>query len=439
MKIVQLTADNIKRLVAVQITPGPDSSMIVIGGDNEQGKTSLLDSIAMAIGGGDAIPQKPIRTGASKGSIVLETEEYVVTRLFNAKGTSLQVKNKEGVPISSPQALLDKLTSRISFDPLEFIELDAKEQKAALERLVGIDFTALDNEHAAKYAERTGVNRRVKEQQVIADRMNRHTDAPKEIALANPILERMEKAQTVNTENAAMRERVVTANDRIDTLETNLATSNERVAQAEQALKEAVRARDLAHDAVIQGKKSRDHIFTEIQALVDVDLEPISAEIRELEALNQKVRENEAWQRDQDKLVALTKESSALTDRLAAIEKEKADTLAKAKFPVEGLAFTSDGVEFKGEPFSQASGAQQLRVSVAMGFALAPELKVALIRNGSLLDDKSLALVAEVAQKNGGQVWIERVGKGEECTVILEAGQISEDRTQKPPPKKSGK
>ena len=99
--------------------------------------------------------------------------------------------------------------------------------------------------------------------------------------------------------------------------------------------------------------------------------------------------------------------------------------MAEADFPIPGLAFDADGVTFNGIPFAQCSSAERLRVSVAMGIALNPKLKVLLIRDGSLLDDNNLAMIAEAAKEADAQVWIERVSKGEECSVIIEDGEVA--------------
>ena len=421
MKIVQLTAENVKRLLAVHITPGPDGSMIVVGGDNGQGKTSLLDSIAMAIGGGESIPEQPIRQGASKAKIILETEDLIVTRTFSAKGTQLVVTNKEGVPCTSPQKLLDELTNRTSFDPLAFTRMDSDEQSETLRRLVGIDFSALDAEYAAKYAERTGVNREIKTQQARIDQMQRYPDA-KEKHDAEVILLRLDEANEVNQRNQAERAAVTRANEIIETRNEQLRDKQKAFEQAEEDLEHA---RAMHSDAIL----SRDALHKSAEALVDVDTFRIMEQLKAVEETNKKVDANAQWQKEQERLVAQTKKTNALTDRLAEIEKEKEETLAKKKFPVAGLAFTTDGVTFNGVPFAQASAAEQLRVSVAMGFALQPKLKVALIRDGSLLDDKNLIMVAKLAEEAGGQLWLETVSKGEQCTVIIEDGQVKEDRT----------
>ena len=79
MKIVELQAENVKRLKAVEITP--DGTMQVIGGRNAQGKSSVLDAIWLALGGGKASKETPlpIRDGEDKASVRLDLGDLVVT------------------------------------------------------------------------------------------------------------------------------------------------------------------------------------------------------------------------------------------------------------------------------------------------------------------------------------------------------------------------
>jgi hypothetical protein len=55
-------------------------------------------------------------------------------------------------------------------------------------------------------------------------------------------------------------------------------------------------------------------------------------------------------------------------------------------------------------------GREAADVSVAVGFALNPAVKVLLIREGAFLDEDNLALVGRLAEEAGAQIWIERVG-----------------------------
>jgi hypothetical protein len=81
-----------------------------------------------------------------------------------------------------------------------------------------------------------------------------------------------------------------------------------------------------------------------------------------------------------------------------------------------------------GVPLEQASAAESLRASMAIAIAMNPDFPVALIRDGSLLDENSLRLVEEMAAEKNCQVWVERVGEGEECSVIISEGVIKESR-----------
>lgn len=67
-KIVRLTAENVKRLVAVEIRPNPDGNLVIVGGRNAAGKSSVLDAIMFALAGKKALPAKPIREGKSAES-----------------------------------------------------------------------------------------------------------------------------------------------------------------------------------------------------------------------------------------------------------------------------------------------------------------------------------------------------------------------------------
>src|SRR4030042_253729 len=115
MRIIRLESENIKRLSAVAIEPS--GSLVVIGGKNEAGKSSFLDSIQYALAGGDSLPAMPIRRGEKKARVVADLGDIIVTRFFTATGSRLEVQNKEGAVFKSPQAILDRMTGKLSFDP----------------------------------------------------------------------------------------------------------------------------------------------------------------------------------------------------------------------------------------------------------------------------------------------------------------------------------
>lgn len=430
MTITRLTVENIKRIVAVTITPDPKRGLVIIGGENAQGKTSVLDSIEMAIGGGNSIPAKPVREGEDGAKIVLKTEDITVTRKFKASGQStLVVTNKEGVPVKGPQELLDSLTSRITFDPLAFSRLKSDAQADTVRKLVGIDFTALDAEAATAYAARTVIGRQVKQQQTLLDAMPFHNGVNAKLKDASALAERLQKATQENADNETKRGTLDDANDLLAKVERRISNQNDCINAMKKQVQEAEFEAHKLNQVLSLEISARDKIHAQVSALSDIDLDPIRAEIADLNAYNVKVHANMARAEAAKNVETLADEAKQKTERLEAIEKEKQKELRKATFPIDGLSFTGSGLFYNDLPFDQASAAEQLRVSVAIGAAMQPKLKVCLVRDGSLLDDKSLILLAAIAEEYGVQCFVERVGDGKECSVIIEDGSVKEDRT----------
>jgi hypothetical protein len=163
----------------------------------------------------------------------------------------------------------------------------------------------------------------------------------------------------------------------------------------------------------------------------DEMIEPINTDIlisqlQDAEDTNRKVLANQRRRELEKQMRAKNMEVEQLTIALEGIAEEKENRLAQAKFPVPGLSFSDDGVLLNGLPFDQGSSAEQLRVCVAMGLAMHPKLRVLLIRDGSLLDKQSLALLEQMVEESDAQVFVERVSKGAECSVIISDGQVQE-------------
>lgn len=397
MKIVALEAENVKHLKVVNIKP--DGSLVVIGGDNAAGKSCVLDSIEYALGGASAVPTKPIRSGQKKARIVLDLGDIEVTRTFTKKGTNLTVKNKKGKTFTSPQAMLDKLVGKLTFDPLEFSKMDAKKQSEVLKQLVGLDFGVVDARQKRLFDNRTEINRDGKAKKATLDSMTRHKDAP-----------------GVEVSVDALGKEFRTAIDHNHKLEAASDELTRKAAELARLEGEVKRLKREVNNAQLNIKDCGEKI----------DTEQISLKIGTAESDNGKVRENRIYDKTEKEVQGLRIESQSLSHQMAELESKKAAALVKAKFPVEGLSIGEEVVEFKGIPFDQCSTAQQIRISVAIGLATNPDLRVLLVREGSLLDESNLAMVAKMAEDADSQIWLERVSKGSECTVILEDGSIVE-------------
>lgn len=423
MKIIGFKAENIMRLLTVAFEP--DGTTVLITGANGAGKTSALDSILLALEYRTACKKikKPIRDGADHAEIVLDLGEFKVTRTFTAAGKSyLKVESPEGAQYRSPQELLDKFKSSLSFDPLAFTALSDKEQAATLRELLGIDTTALDEQRATFYDARANCNRQAKER---AGALQTHAgaDVPEdtpgaEISVAT-LLRELEEAESTQRENT--RQRQLQADD------INRATQLYQAGLRIRAQVEALQKELADNDAECNKARAaeQDQIET-VNALVDPDTADIKARIASADTMNSAVRARKDYQFVEAQRFEAENNAAKLTTKIRKIDIKKQEMVAKAKFPIDGLGFDETGVTFGGIPFSQASSAEQLRVSLAMAMALNPKLRVIRITDGSLLDSKNLALIQEMAAAEDYQIWIEKVDETGKIGVYIEDGQIVE-------------
>lgn len=421
MNITSLEISNVKRIKALTIHP--DGSTVVIGGKNGQGKTSVLDSIVYALAGASKHCAQPVRQGEDKGRIVCTLENgLIVTRTFTAAGnTALTVTNGDGAKYPSPQGILDALVGRLSFDPLEFSRMDPKRQLETLKAMVGLDFASEDQKRKTLYEERTQANRDAKNIRARVEAMPHFPDAPAEEMSAADLLAELKRRQEAN---AAVRQ----GRKDMDDLKARMAKGETAIADLDRKIAELQAQREKAVALMGQLAASLGAATAVIAEAIEEDETEVTARIDGIMAINKKVAANVQRAEIEEEAVVLEARSAILTAEIDQIDKDKAEALAATTFPVPGLSFDEHGVVFNGVPFSQASDAEKIRVSVSMGLAMNPQLKVILIRDGSLLDDDSLALIAAMAAEADAQVWIERVGRGDECSVVIEDGQIVETR-----------
>lgn len=409
-KIIELSIENVKRIQALTITPNGDH--VILGGQNEQGKTSTLDAITMALSGGKKIPDIPIRKGQKHARVEIDLGDMIVERRFSKSGSTLEVRPKDGGPkFSSPQAMLDKLFGNLSFDPLVFTAMKPADQLKTLKEIVGVDLSDLDAKREEIYTERSLVNREIKLAEGRIATMPKYPEAGQSVDTQS-LLAELKKAEQQNKAAEQAEREMQSCTTQIEQYDAELDRMRVRAAEIKKAQAELVEKRAS---------------FAE-NAIEPIDTSTITDQLVNAEELNEKVAANEARKKAESELRAKTFESEKLTQAIQDIDNQKEQRLAEAKFPVQGLSFSEDGVLLNGLPFEQASEEQQIVVSAAMGLALRPELRVLLIRKAALLDDKHLSALLAWANEHDAQLWIERVGEGKECTVILEDGMVAEER-----------
>jgi DNA repair exonuclease SbcCD ATPase subunit len=419
MRIVNLKAENIKKLVAVEISPTDNT--VIVTGKNGAGKSSVLDAIWWALSGTKHIQDKPIRDGQTKASIRLDLGTIIVERVFSEKGSSLKVMADNGAKFPEPQTMLDKLLGAITFDPLEFARMKAKDQYETLRQLVKleVDIDDLEQQNKVDYDRRTEVNRRVKalEEQIKGLEASRMKDAPKErvdvVALSNEIngvRENYRAIQDATKKVEAADVSVLTGEQAVQEAEARLQQAKQNLARLTEAQQAAKRAlADLPPVDTEAGKALQERLekSQEINRHVDT-AEAVEANLAEKRAA----------------LTQDTAESEGLTKAIEERTQRKTAAIAGAKMPIDGLSLDGGRVLFNGIPLDQASSAEQLRVSTAIAMASNPELRVIRIKDGSLLDPDGMAMLKAMANESDFQIWIERVADSDPIAVVIEDGSV---------------
>jgi len=393
MKIIGLQSNNIKRLKAVTLAIDEKDNLVIVSGKNAQGKTSLLDSIWMALGGTKAIPDKPIRDGEESADITLDIKgeklSFKVHRSFTEKASYLTVTNEQGAKYSNPQEMLNHLIGNLTFDPLEFTRLANKEQVAQLMQLTGLNFDETDKEIKELREERTMVGR----------------EGKTFTALDGEALEQVQKLAA--TEEVSIAQ-MSTKYQELSKQKQEHDQGQRRLVEIDEQMKKLV--------------AEKEYILS-LEAPKE-DPESVKAQIDNADETNKAIREAKSKLESHTKHSEKKSEYEGLTSKIQEKEEGKKKALAESKMPINGLAWDDEGVKYNDIPFNQLSGAEQLKVSMAIAMASNPHMRVILIKDGSLLDKDNLSVIESMAKEKDFQIWMEVVSDSGEVGIYIEDGEI---------------
>jgi hypothetical protein len=426
-RIVSLQVENIKRVVSVFIQP--NGRMIELTGKNKAGKTSTLDALWWAFTGGRDIQTNPIRAGAEKAVIKADLGDIIVTRTFKSKPdkdppytTSLVVETAEGAKFSEPSAVMASLVGKFSFDPLDLMDLKPSEFFDHVKQFVpGVDFKAMQAADDADFAARTDINRKAKGFRAQAGAIVVPPDAPTEKIDETPLLQRFEDAANTNADIEKQRAARAQQENQALRLIDGAAAARQTIGELE------ARIAELRQDvARLDGEAATIRSDLAALPLLPAPIDPSQVR-KDLEAARARNAVFDLVTRRNDLIAdAEIAEAQAkdLTDAMAAREKDKAEKIAAAKMPVPGLSFGKGGVLLNGQPFEQASDAEQLATCVALAAAANPALRVIRVRDGSRLDDDQWQRLSDLAEKMDMQIWLETVLSRRPNAIVIEDGHV---------------
>ena len=410
VKINTLEMENVKRIRAVALEPAANG-LTVIGGNNNQGKTSILDTIAWALGGDRYKPSNPGRAGSAIPPRIRITLSNGLIVERSGKNSALKVTDPNGR--KSGQQLLNSFIEELALNLPKFLEQPDREKANTLLQIIGVgdQLRELERKETETYNRRRLVGQEADRKKKFALEMPFYPDAPSEPVSAYELIQRQQAILAHNGENQRKRQ-----------LATQLQyRRNQLLDKLEQLEDEMQRVREeysIAEGELAMAKKSAEDLHDESTAQIEADL-------LNIEAINIKVRANADREKAEQDATLCRQQYDALTGELEDTRQAKIDLLKGAKLPLEGLGVEEGRLTYHGVHWDGMSGSDQLKVATAIVRALNPQCGFVLIDKLEQMDLKTLQEFGLWLQQENLQAIATRVSTGEECSIIIEDGQIA--------------
>lgn len=403
VSIKTLEIENIKRVQAVTLEPSP-SGLTVIGGKNAQGKTSVLDAIAWALGGDRYRPENAQRQGANTNPHLKLTLSNGLTVERKGKNSSLTVTDPSGK--RHGQQLLNSFVESFALDLPKFMAQSDKEKADTLLRIIGVgpQLMQLEKRHTDLWAERLATGQLQRKKAAYAESLPFAPNTPTEEISALDLIQQQQSILAQNAENQRLRSR------------------RDQLGQECEALREQI---DLLQDRLRSLELDYETAVTAADDLEDQSTAELEASLARIDQINQDVRTNRAKAAAKADADALDEEYRRLTSQIASVEKERLELLQGADLPLPDLEVAGDKLFYKGQPWANMSGAEQMIVATAIVRRLNPECGFVLLDKLEQMDRETLEDFGKWLEQEGLQAIATRVSTGDECSIIIQDGMAS--------------
>lgn len=426
MKINTLELENVKRIKAVRLEPTANG-LTVIGGRNGQGKSSVLDAIAWALGGNKFRPSDAQREGSVIPPHLKITLDNGMIVERSGKNGALKVVDPDGK--KSGQQLLDSFISELALDLPKFMNMNSKEKAEVLLEVIGVGdkLFELENKESSLYNRRTEIGRIADRKKKYADELPLHTGLPAEPVSAAALIRQQQDILAKNGENQRKRDRVHMIEEKANTLSREKLMLKKEIERLTQQLDE----RDKELTAVLAELETAKKTAAQLRDESTAELE---RNIADIDALNQKIRENLEREKAEMEAEEYSREYDKLTDQIEAVRRAKTDLLTNADLPLPELSVKDGLLTYKGYQWDNMSSSEQLRVAAAIVRRLNPECGFVLLDKLEQMDRDTLDEFGRWLEAEGLQAIATRVSTGDECSVIIEDGYVINEDEQKPAP-----
>jgi DNA repair ATPase RecN len=431
IKISRLEAENVKRIKAVKVEPTP-SGLTIIGGNNGQGKTSVLDAITWALGGNKYKPSEPQRREST-------IPPYLSVELSNGlvverkgKNSSLKVIDPQGN--SAGQALLDEFIAELALDLPKFMTMNNKDKANTLLQIIGVGdkLYELERQETELYSKRHAIGLIADQKEKFAKEMPRYSDAPEDLVSASALIKQQQEILARNGENQRKRERVRNIETDVRRQEDVVSTRKATIADLEQKLLEAKESLVKAESRLVELNSDLETARKSVKELEDESTAEIESSIEQIEEINRKVRANLDREKAIDDARGYRDEYRDLTTQIEMVRKQKFDLLAGAKLPLEGLSVEDGELTYNGDKWDGMSGSDQLIVATAIVRKLNPKCGFVLLDKLEQMDLNTLQSFGKWLEQEGLQAIATRVSTGDECSIIIDDGYVVGDLVAEP-------
>lgn len=412
VKINKLEIENVKRVKAVTIEP-TSNGLTILGGNNNQGKTSVLDAIAWALGGNKYKPSKPARDGSmNPPTLRLELSNGLIVER-KGKNSDLKVTDPSGQ--KAGQQLLDSFVEELALNLPKFIESSSKDKANTLLQIIGVGekLWELDRKEEQLYNERRTIGQIADQKKKYAAEQPQYPEAPNELVSIADLIHEQQEILARNGENARKRQNREEIRSQLHLSESRLKQLKEQLAQ-EEATHES-----LMSDYIAANKSVED--------LVDESTEEIEESIANIEEINRKVRANLDKEKAEEDAKQYSSQYNNLSKQIQDVRDERTSLLDSADLPLPGLSVEDGELVFEGQKWDNMSGSQQLRVATAIVRKLKPECGFVLLDKLEQMDIPTLNEFGKWLESEGLQAIATRVSSGEECQIIIEDGYVVSD------------
>lgn len=430
VKITALEAENVKRIKAVAFAPSP-TGLTLVGGNNNQGKTSVLDALAWALGGERFRPDAAQRDGAIAPAHLKVTLSNGVVVERKGKNASLTVTDPTGR--RSGQQLLNAFVEPLALDLPRFMDASDKEKADILLRIIGIgaELHTRDLEIKGLYDKRTFTGQLAAQKKHFAEEMISYPEAPDEPVSASELIRQQQDILARNGENQRLRAQYAELEQQVQQCVDELKRTRERIATLQQLADEL----DAKHTKLFNQRETARKTVSQLQDESTAELE---ASIRDIEETNRKVRANLEKSRAEDEAAQYASEYDRLTE---SIQQKRADRMALlngADLPLPGLSVEDGVLTYNGKHWRDMSGSDQLRVATAIVRRLNPDCGFVLLDKLEQMDMTTLTEFGRWLEAEHLQAIATRVSTGSECQIIIEDGMVKDAEppvTEKPQPR----